>query len=346
MFADTPRRRITITDPYGGRGFDYDVRDESANFEGGLLVIALTVPAGRDWIQWKGRTARGDRKGQLSVILNREDPMFEFVKESDLKSAHHEGNNYSSALIDALLEQHDRGTGAKLQNQEALTYMGQRLNELCDHYHQMNRDTNSPTGTVKLWPRQAFRSNDNKLSDFIASQENSTPQIQQFMNSLNPTLNYSSKYEYNATGFPIEPKYVPPPKQIAFLVDYSGSMSGQRIQNAIDNVARLIESPDYFFDDDYISFARFDHNYDQVFPMMLKQNNLQTMLSKVKACRTEVNGATQFYDAINSCMQQLNDVSCSHWIVALTDGASSGDTIGIDQTIININRYGHMYYLC
>ena len=346
ILPDTPRRRITITDPYGGRGFDYDVRDESANSEGGLLVIALTVPAGRDWIQWKGRTARGDRKGQLSVILSREDPIFELVKESDLKSAHRNGNDYSSALIDTLLEQHDRGTGEKLRNQEELTYMGQRLNELCDHYHQMNRDTNSPVGTVKLWPRQAFHSNDNKLSDFIASQENSSPKIQQFMDSLYPTLHYTSKYDYNADGFPVEPKYTPPPKQVAFLVDYSSSMDGQRIQNAIDNVARLIESPDYFFDDDFISFARFDHEYDQVFPMTLKQNNVQMMLSKVRACRNEVKGATRFYDAINTCMSQLNNASCSHWTVALTDGASSNDEIGIDQTISNINRYDHMYCTC
>lgn len=123
VFTDTPRRRITITDPYGGRGFDYDVRDESANFEGGLLVIALAVPAGRDWIQWKGRTARGDRKGQLSIILCSDSPIFKFIKEADMKRFHRSGQSYSSSLIDALLEQHDRGTGEKLLNQAEKTYM-------------------------------------------------------------------------------------------------------------------------------------------------------------------------------------------------------------------------------
>jgi hypothetical protein len=52
-FPDTTMRRITITDPYGGRGFDFDVRDDEANDHGGLLVCALTIPGGRDWIQWK-----------------------------------------------------------------------------------------------------------------------------------------------------------------------------------------------------------------------------------------------------------------------------------------------------
>ena len=59
VFSDTNMRRITVTDPYGGRGFDFDVRDKTANNYGGMLVIATTIPPGRDWIQWKGRTARG-----------------------------------------------------------------------------------------------------------------------------------------------------------------------------------------------------------------------------------------------------------------------------------------------
>lgn len=61
LFPDTAMRRITVTDPYGGRGFDFDVRDKAANNRGGMLVIATTIPPGRDWVQWKGRTARGGR---------------------------------------------------------------------------------------------------------------------------------------------------------------------------------------------------------------------------------------------------------------------------------------------
>ena len=59
VFSDTNMRRITVTDSFGGRGFDYDVRDKAANNEGGMLMIACTIPPGRDWVQWKGRTARG-----------------------------------------------------------------------------------------------------------------------------------------------------------------------------------------------------------------------------------------------------------------------------------------------
>ena len=56
--ARTPYFRITVTDWFGGRGHDFDCMDEGANAHGGMLVIATDVPDAREWIQWKGRTAR------------------------------------------------------------------------------------------------------------------------------------------------------------------------------------------------------------------------------------------------------------------------------------------------
>ena len=46
------------------------VVDKEANANGGMLVIATSIPDKREWIQWKGRTARQDRPGQFQVVLN------------------------------------------------------------------------------------------------------------------------------------------------------------------------------------------------------------------------------------------------------------------------------------
>ena len=64
------RCRVTVTDRFGGRGHDFQVVDKEANANGGMLVIATSVPDEREWIQWKGRTARQDRPGQFYVILD------------------------------------------------------------------------------------------------------------------------------------------------------------------------------------------------------------------------------------------------------------------------------------
>ena len=41
-----------------GHGHDFDCLDERAKAEGGMLVIATSIPDAREWAQWKGRTAR------------------------------------------------------------------------------------------------------------------------------------------------------------------------------------------------------------------------------------------------------------------------------------------------
>ena len=50
--------------------------DKEANAHGGMLVIATSIPDEREWIQWRGRTARQDRPGQYHVVLNRRAPPF------------------------------------------------------------------------------------------------------------------------------------------------------------------------------------------------------------------------------------------------------------------------------
>ena len=56
--AKDSRCRVTVTDRFGGRGHDFQVVDKENNTNGGMLVIATSIPDEREWIQWKGRTAR------------------------------------------------------------------------------------------------------------------------------------------------------------------------------------------------------------------------------------------------------------------------------------------------
>ena len=68
--------RVTVTDYFGGRGHDYKCKDPTAEQKGGMLVIATSIPDEREWIQWKGRTARQDYRGQYKVILSEKDDIF------------------------------------------------------------------------------------------------------------------------------------------------------------------------------------------------------------------------------------------------------------------------------
>ena len=81
---DDNRCRVTVTDRFGGRGHDFQVVDREANANGGMLVIATSIPDEREWIQWKGRTARQDRPGQFYVILNEGAAPFNETKHKKL----------------------------------------------------------------------------------------------------------------------------------------------------------------------------------------------------------------------------------------------------------------------
>jgi len=89
---------VTVTDYFGGRGHDFNVMDEKANNEhGGMLVIATTVPDTREWIQWKGRTARQDRPGQFVVVLSKSDDPFQRDRQymSEFKKLSHNDRIYA-----------------------------------------------------------------------------------------------------------------------------------------------------------------------------------------------------------------------------------------------------------
>eukprot|EP00930_Biecheleria_cincta_P040997 TRINITY_DN2807_c0_g1_i1.p1 TRINITY_DN2807_c0_g1~~TRINITY_DN2807_c0_g1_i1.p1 ORF type:complete len:1659 (-),score=312.51 TRINITY_DN2807_c0_g1_i1:74-4744(-) len=63
--------RITVTDPTGARGTDYKMSDEDPDRMGGLMLIILEIPLSeREWVQYKGRTARQKWRGQYCAVLN------------------------------------------------------------------------------------------------------------------------------------------------------------------------------------------------------------------------------------------------------------------------------------
>ena len=85
--VDDNRCRVTVTDRFGGRGHDFQVVDKEANANGGMLVIATSIPDEREWIQWRGRTARQDRPGQFYVVLDQAEAPLNEPKHKKLLEA-------------------------------------------------------------------------------------------------------------------------------------------------------------------------------------------------------------------------------------------------------------------
>jgi len=150
------RCRVTVTDHFGGRGHDFQVVDKEANANGGMLVIMTSVPDEREWIQWKGRTARQDRPGQFYVVLDQKGKPFtevkgllDKVKKATISSGEKKGEVDHDARVELLLDCADDGIDGKLKEFEGEQASGEKLNELAEKYFKANpRDFDAP------WPSE------------------------------------------------------------------------------------------------------------------------------------------------------------------------------------------------
>jgi len=150
------RCRVTVTDRFGGRGHDYQVMDKEANANGGMLVIATSVPDEREWIQWKGRTARQDRPGQYLVVLNTRAKPFEGNKEllkkvrgATIKEGELKGQPDHEQRVELLLSAADEGIGDKLREYAAEQAAGEQLNAVAEAYFKRH-----PRSFDAPWPSE------------------------------------------------------------------------------------------------------------------------------------------------------------------------------------------------
>jgi hypothetical protein len=100
------------------------------------LVIITEIPAAgeREWVQWKGRTARSDRMGQYAIVLSRADEALR-ISAQLLQAAPLRPNIYDITLAEALLKVQDDKLRAKLATAEEESKRGKELNALCDAFY-------------------------------------------------------------------------------------------------------------------------------------------------------------------------------------------------------------------
>jgi len=152
--------RVTVTDHFGGRGHDFQVVDQESNDNGGMLVITTSIPNEREWIQWKGRTARQDRPGQFFVLLNKQAPPFSLPKHKKLLG---KLNGLTpDEKIEALLEVSDEGIGERLKEFEFEQATGEKLNELTERFYKAYPRSHSDS-----WPSAQHHANDVALRSFL-----------------------------------------------------------------------------------------------------------------------------------------------------------------------------------
>jgi len=175
--AEDHRCRVTVTDRFGGRGHDFQVVDKEANANGGMLVIATSIPDEREWIQWKGRTARQDRPGQFYVILDQTAKPFVGNREliNKVKAAKHvsgdlKGQPDHDARIEVLLDAADEGIGTKLKEFANEQASGEKLNAVSEAYYKLY-----PRSFDAPWPNGS--DTDKAMRYFMMTTHEAVPEV-------------------------------------------------------------------------------------------------------------------------------------------------------------------------
>jgi len=154
------RCRVTVTDRFGGRGHDFQVVDRESNANGGMLVVATSIPDEREWIQWRGRTARQDRPGQFYVILSKQNKPFNDPKHKRLPLKLEKLSE--DEKIEELLDVADEGIGDRLKAFEGEQACGEKLNEVTEKYYAQN-----PRQFADDWPSKDTNKTDKVLRTFL-----------------------------------------------------------------------------------------------------------------------------------------------------------------------------------
>ena len=177
--AEDKRCRVTVNDRFGGRGHEFQVVDKEANANGGMLVMATSIPDEREWIQWKGRTARQDRPGQFYVILDEKAKPFTTksglaskVKNAKVSSGEKKGHPDHDARVEMMLDVADDGIGDKLKAFEGEQASGEKLNEVAMRYFQKH-----PRHFDDPWPQLEKYPTDREFREFMTTMIDEPPDV-------------------------------------------------------------------------------------------------------------------------------------------------------------------------
>jgi len=327
--------RITVTDPRGGRGTDYRVDDHGVDAAGGLLLVPMAVPSSqRDWIQFLGRTARQDRKGQYCAVLCDQD-------YEPLLSKY--GGKLATGSVDTIkviLDWGDREAASRIQASAALYNNGVRMNEVCEEIFgnrpEFLKDPGSREMLVDTCQRHRWMSL-REVDQAFARLPGFDPlaiatEAKEMGRPAEPPAGAVSR----PVGGPGEAAagVSDVPRVVIFCLDWSASMMSRdtggpmtRFEMCVKCVQQILQKQ--VRDQDYTGIVCFGPQVATIVAPTRKDTGSTLLRTKIAGLRPQTAGGTQFFDAVNECLQLLNksDLSrpdASRWLVCLTDGDDLG----------------------
>lgn len=126
------------------------------------------------------------------------------------------------------------------------------------------------------------------------------------------------------------------PKDIALVLDYSGSMSGGKHRASMKNLKQVYR--DFCNEKDSLMLIHFSNSVMVDFSLMPKTGN-EKLMERAFDNLDMPGGQTAFYDAVDEARRQLaksTNAGHSQWIIALTDGDDNKSSMSKSTLIRNL----------
>jgi tetratricopeptide (TPR) repeat protein/uncharacterized protein YegL len=117
------------------------------------------------------------------------------------------------------------------------------------------------------------------------------------------------------------------PKRIAFVIDYSGSMSGTKIKAAVQSMLMIFDQ--HMGDEDEVMLIKFSGSVSVEFPLTRKgvYNESYKLRSTIENM-VNPSGSTAFKDGVNYALGEFKRrPSSNDWVISLTDGDDNSSRI-------------------
>jgi len=304
---------------------------------------------------------RSDRKGNLAAVYLRENSfpqafaILEEMLEEDKSSGYIRGYVVKQGTLGQYYLKQGQLKSAERVFESCLTFVRSRNEALFDGLH-WNKDEAEAAEQIALFNMANLFAQQQLSPDLIegalveALYRPSSMHLQTTRNIMTELIELLKKHtrigelmQLTAKGFSFElfdknekVKVSNAQKRIVFAIDYSGSMSGEKIRLAVENVRNIFTT--YMDDHDYIGLLRFNHRSDVLLGLTMKGGNEQLIDASFDQLLSPF-GGTRLYNAIGMAFHQFGDVKSgvykksNDWVVVWTDGMSIGIYASLNLSI-------------